>query len=183
MKTRKKTKNKREQREKLIHIALFAVSALFLFSPLLFAFKLGEFKSFGLLGIGILNFLSSATLFFPAPGIVATGIGGAHFNPLLVALFSASGSAMGESVAFAFGYSSTKLTNSEKHILSIFTKLFHHKHTTLLIFLFAFVPNPFFDVMGILAGVSHYSLRRFLFIVFAARFMRDTIVAFIGSQV
>ncbi|OGH12730.1 MAG: hypothetical protein A2776_01895, partial [Candidatus Levybacteria bacterium RIFCSPHIGHO2_01_FULL_40_10] len=139
--------------------------------------------SFGLLGIGILNFVSSASLFFPAPGIVATGIGGAHFNPLLVALFSASGSAMGESVAFAFGYSSTKLTNSEKHILSIFTKLFHHKHTTLLIFLFAFVPNPFFDVMGILAGVSHYSLRRFLFIVFAARFMRDTIVAFIGSQV
>jgi len=60
-------------------------------------------------------------------------------------------------------------------------RIVHHKHGSLLIVLFAFVPNPFFDAIGIVAGLALYPLRRFLMLVFIGRLARDLIVAYVGS--
>lgn len=175
-------KKKREQRKRLLYITLFAASAIFLVFPLLFGLDLSFFKSLGLIGIMVINFFASATLFFPAPGFLAIGFGGKIYEPLLVALVAAFGSAMGELVGFTFGYSSKKISPSEKHILDVVAKIFHHKHAGILIVLISFIPNPLFDAVGIVAGVSLYPVKKFLFLVFLGRFLRDIIIAYAGRN-
>lgn len=167
---------------KVIYIAVFAAAGLLLFVPVFLRLDFFELKTLGLPGIALINFFSSSTLFLPAPGLLATGIGAQFYNPILVALASAIGSTLGEGVGYAFGYSSRQLTASQKHILDRFTKILHHKHTAILIFLFAFIPNPIFDAVGILAGSALFPLRKFLVIVFAGRLLRDVIFTFIVSR-
>ncbi len=178
----KRSKNKID-RSRLLYLLLFVVSALLLFSPFYFKYNLSNLKSLGLLGIALFNFISSSTIFFPAPGFIVTGIGGKLFNPVLVALFSSSGSSLGESVGFIFGYSSKKITNSERHILDFLARLFHHKYTPFLIVLLAFIPNPFFDALGIAAGAALFPIKKFLAFVFIGRLARDLIVAYVGSTI
>lgn len=167
---------------KLFYAILFLLSALLLISPLYLKFDFNAVKSLGILGVAIFNFLSSSTLFFPAPGIIATGIGGALYNPILVALASSIGSTLGESVGFIFGHSSRKITHPRDHtFMESLYRIIHHKHGSLLIVALAFIPNPFFDAVGIVAGLALYPLKRFLMLVFIGRFARDIIVAYVGS--
>ena len=103
---------------------------------------------------------------------------------MLVAIASSAGSTLGESVGFIFGHSSRKITHPRDHtFMNSLYKIIHHKHGSLLIILFAFIPNPFFDAIGILAGLALYPLRKFLALVFIGRLARDLIVAYIGSTI
>jgi len=180
----KRTRRPEVLENKLFYAVLFLISALLLFSPLYLKLDLNSLKSLGILGIAIFNFVSSSTLFFPAPGIVATGIGGALYNPILVALASSVGSTLGESVGFIFGHSSRKITHPRDHtFMESLYRIIHHKHGSILIAVLAFIPNPFFDAVGIAAGLALYPLRKFLMIVFIGRFARDIIVAYIGSNI
>lgn len=163
------------------HAILFIGTAILIFSPLFIQLDFTKIRTLGLFGIALLNFISSSTMFIPTPGFIATGIGGTLFNPLLVALYSSVGSTLGEGVGYLFGYSSKRLTKSQRHILDVFNKLFHHKHTQIIIVIFSFIPNPFFDIIGILAGSSLFPIRRFLVLVFIGRFARDLIIASIGN--
>jgi membrane protein YqaA with SNARE-associated domain len=147
-----------------------------------FGFDFSAFRSLGLLGIALINFFASATLFLPAPGFLAVGVGGKFYNPLLVAGLAALGATLGEVVGFAFGYSSRKLSKSQKNILHHVGKLLHHKYAPLIIVFFAFIPNPFFDAVGIVAGVSLFPLRNFLIFTFIGRFLRDVLIAYAGYR-
>lgn len=167
---------------KLFYTILFLFSALLLFLPLYFNLDLNSLKSLGILGVAIINFISSSTLFFPVPGFLATGVGGSFYNPLLVAIASSIGSTLGESVGFIFGHASRKITHPKDHtFMNSIYKIVHHKHGSLLIILFAFIPNPFFDVVGIVAGLALYPLSKFLMLVFIGRLARDLIIAYVGS--
>ena len=169
---------------KLFYAFLFLFSTLLLFSPVYFKFDLKTLTSLGIIGVALLNFISSSTLFFPVPGFLATGVGGSLYNPLLVAIASSIGSTLGESVGFVFGHASRKITHPKDHtFMESIYKIIHHKHGGWLIIVLAFIPNPFFDAIGIVAGLALYPLRKFLALVFIGRFARDLIVAFIGANI
>lgn len=167
--------------KKYIYIFMFVLSALLLVSPLVLGFNFGFFRSLGLVGITLINFFSSATLFLPTPGFLAIGLGGKLYNPLLVAFLSALGSSLGEIVGFTFGYSTKKISTSQQNMLDKIEKLFKHKYAPIFIILLSFIPNPFFDAIGIVAGISLYPLRKFLIYVFIGRFLRDLIIAYAGQ--
>jgi membrane protein YqaA with SNARE-associated domain len=150
--------------------------------PLLFASRLKDLKTFGYAGIFLLNFLGSATVLIPSTAIMSVGVGGSLYNPFVVALISSLGSSLGEVVGYGVGYSSEKIANLRryKRVYKAFTFLFD-KSGELAVFVIAFIPNPFFDVIGIFAGISRFSLPKFLVIVFVARFLRDVIIASTGA--
>lgn len=168
---------------KFFYIVVFTISALLIFLPIFFRLNIKDFTSLGLLGVFLFNFISASTLFFPTPGFVATGVGGSLYNPILVAIAASLGSTIGEGVGFAFGYSSKKISNHHHKFLDVLSNILHHKYGYLLIILLAFIPNPFFDVVGIIAGISLYPLRKFLFLVFVGRLARDLIIAWLGSVI
>ncbi len=166
---------------KIFLVGLFIFSTILLLLPLFLKLDFRALLAFGLVGLFVVNFLGSATLFLPAPAIFSVAIAGASFNPFVVAIVAGIASALGESVAYIFGYSSTEVLNLKKHKL-IFkvTNTIVSWRGGVLIPLFAFFPNPLFDGLGILAGISEYPLKRFIILTFIGRFIRNIGVAYLG---
>jgi membrane protein YqaA with SNARE-associated domain len=164
-------------------VVILCCSLLLVFLAIVFQQKLSEFTSLGLIGIFLINLFGSATLFLPAPAIASVVAGGVLYNPIFVALFSSLGSACGELVAYFVGISGRKVIIKKKDhkLYTVFFNLFH-KFGSAAVFVFALVPNPFFDFFGILAGVFAVPLWRFFLLVFLARFLRDVLLASVGAK-
>ncbi len=166
---------------KIFLITIFLVSTSLFLLPLFFRIDIESFLAFGMIGLFLINFLGSATLFLPAPAIVSVALAGASFNPLLVAIVAGLSSSLGEGVAYIFGYSSTEILDLRKHKkLFKFSQIIVQWRGGILIPVFACIPNPFFDGLGILAGISEYPLKRFILLTFIGRTLRNIGIAYLG---
>ena len=171
-------KNKNFKRNYLI---LFFVSLALIGVSFYFRDDLSKFTSLGLLGIFIINLVSSITLFLPAPGIATVVAGGFLYNPLVVAIVAALGSAIGDFVGYMLGRSGKEvLFKKQSFWYNIFKETFH-KFGAIFIILFSFIPNPVFDAVGVVAGLFSYSPVRFFIYVLIGRFLRNLLLAGIGA--
>lgn len=161
---------------------LFIVSLIIIFLAFHFRIQLRHFRSLGLLGIFFVNFLGSATLFLPAPAIATVVAGGAIYPPLFVALLASVGATLGDSLGFFLGLSGTKMV-SPHHKWYVAIRGGFKNYGALIIFLFAFIPNPAFDAIGIMAGALGYPVQKFLFWLFLGRLLRDILLAFLGANI
>ncbi|RJQ26938.1 hypothetical protein C4577_02385 [Candidatus Parcubacteria bacterium] len=178
-----KNKTKNFTKNKLFYILLFLISASIILLPLFFKIRVQELKTLGFIGLFIINFLGSATVFFPVPSIISVGVWGNIYNPLLVALIGALGSSMGESIGYLFGSSSKEILNLKKHkFVFYFLDFLFKKLGIFIIFLASFIPNPLFDGIGILVGISSFSLKKFIVIVFLGRLLRNILIAYLGAN-
>ena len=141
-------------------------------------------ESLGLLGLFLVNFISSATFFVSAPAFLTIIAGGNLYSPILVALIATLGACLGDMLGFAFGHSGRRLAKKklDRHKAIRFLEKHFHRHGALIIFLLAIIPNPFFDAIGILAGVVNYPVLRFFTIMLIGRFLRYWALAQFGSQ-
>lgn len=140
-------------------------------------------QGLGLAGIFLVNLIGSASFSFATPGFLTVIAGGSIYPIFLVALFSSLGAALGDLVSFAMGFSGRKLINHklEKKAWFIVLEKVFKKHSIWVLFLFSIIPNPAFDVIGIIAGIFAYSPLRYFLIVFAGRFLRFLLLAKFGS--
>lgn len=161
---------------------IFVYSILIIFLSFLLKDQLSSFKALGLIGIFLINFFSSATIFLPAPGIATVVAGGALYGTLLVGILAGLGSALGDMIGFVLGKSGKEIFIKNHHPVYRLLKKHFHKYGGVIIFAFALIPNPIFDAVGIFAGVFSYNPWRFLAIVLAARIMRNLFLAYIGSN-
>lgn len=138
----------------------------------------------GLFGIFVVNFVSSATFFVSAPAFLTIITGGNLYSSLLVAAIAALGACLGDMLGFAFGHSGRRLTKKklDKHPTIRFLEKHFHRHGALIIFVMAILPNPFFDAIGILAGVVNYPALKFFAIILLGRFLRYWVLAQFGSK-
>jgi membrane protein YqaA with SNARE-associated domain len=161
-------------------ILLFVSLGLILLS-FYFRGELTQLGNFGILGIFLINLISSITLFLPAPAIATVVAGGFLYNPLVVAVVSALGSAVGDFVGYILGKSSKEvLIKKNSFWYNIFRETFH-KFGAIFIIIFSFIPNPVFDVVGLVAGLFSYSPIRFFMYVLIGRFLRNLLLAYLGS--
>lgn len=167
------------------------ISLFLLILSLLFSFALFYFRDFfsgaeklGLLGIFIINFISSATFFVSGPAFLTVIAGGSIYPPLLVAFIASLGASFGDMVSYVFGFSgrSFALSGLNKKLWFRITEDIFKKYENLIIFLFAIIPNPFFDAVGLLAGIMGMKYYKFFAIMLAGRFARFVILAFIGAK-
>ena len=168
---------------KTFSIIIFIVSISLSVGFFLFRDYFREASSLGLLGIFIINFLSGLSFFLPVPSFLTVFSGGSVYPPILVAAVSSLGATLGDMIYFVMGYSGRKIANSRfenKILFKVFDALFK-KYGTYIIFLFALIPNPLFDGLGLIAGIFFYSPVKFLIIVLAGRFLRYFLLAGIGS--
>lgn len=162
-------------------IIILIASLLIIAGAFLFRESLLQFKSLGLLGIFLINLIGSATLFFPAPAIASVVAGGAIYPPVLVAVVSSLGAALGDMVGFLLGHSGRKIFIKNHHRFYILLRDLFHKFGGIAIFGFAFVPNPFFDFVGISAGLFHFPPARFFLFMFLGRLLRNILLALFGT--
>lgn len=165
-------------------ITVFLISILMSVGGIYFKDFFIQSTKLGLLGIFIINFFSSATFFVSGPAFLSVIAGGAIYAPLLVAFIASLGASMGDIIGFSFGYSSRHLVlkKLEKHSFFVSVENLFKKYGTITLFFLAFIPNPFFDAIGLIAGVFKYNLIRFFLIILLARFLRYIILALMGAK-
>lgn len=153
-----------------------------LLSVVLFIYRdqLREFATYGYLGIFIISILGNATLIFPIPAVLAAFVGGALYNPWIVTVVSGAGQAIGELTGFWVGFGGRDFVDrlpAYKRIES-----WMHRYADLVIFVFAAIPNPIFDLGGIAAGATGMPWWRFLLFCFLGKMVKAFVMAFIGLQ-
>ena len=138
-----------------------------------------EFAVYGYPGIFIIALLANATVLIPAPGIAVVFAMGSIFNPLGVALSAGTGGALGELTGYLTGFGGQAVVERT----DIYNRIhpWVDKYGGWAILVFAAIPNPFFDLAGIAAGVSKMPLWRFLLFCWIGQIIKMSIFAFTGA--
>ena len=138
-------------------VFLFVVSIILSFGAFWYRDLFEGTRTLGLIGIFIINLISSATFL---------------------------GASVGDLVSFAFGYSSrhVALKKFENKQWFIWVESLFRRHGVWIIFFFAFVPNPIFDAIGLIAGVFKFKWKTFFILILLGRFARFIILALLGAK-
>lgn len=134
--------------------------------------------SYGYLGVFLATLLPSATVLFPSPSIVAAVIAGSFLHPLLSGVVAGLGATIGELSGYLVGYAGSALAAQSPH----YERVRHivDRFGLVAIFVFAFIPNPFFDFAGIAAGTTRMSLWRFQLACFLGKSLRFVLLSYLG---
>jgi len=170
------TTSRREWLTRLLAIAVVIVITLAIWRV---ADRLEQFKLWGYPGIFVISFLGNATVILPAPSLALVFAMGGILNPLLVGLVAGPAEALGESTGYLAGYSGRAVIEN----LRMYERLrdWMQRNGALTTFVLSVVPNPFFDLAGIAAGVLHYPFTRFLFFCWLGKTIKTTAFAYAGA--
>lgn len=158
----------------LVIIAVFIITGIVLWTT-------GRFnvESVGYAGVWFFAFIGAASVFVPVPGLAAVCIAATPavgLNPLLVGVIAGSAEAIGELTGYLAGLSG-KAFFERNRFYPRFRDLLA-RYGGIMLFFGSIVPNPLFDLMGIAAGSMLYPVRKFLVIVFVAKSIKSTWIAF-----
>lgn len=152
-----------------------------------FRTQISHLQNLGYLGVFAANLIGSATIFLPIPAFAATVAAGAFLNPLLIGFFSALGSSVGELTGYFAGVGGEDLIKKDKQSLPnelgkniIRVEKWMDKYGLWVVFVLAAIPNPLFDLAGIISGASGIPIRKYLIAVFAGKLIKFTILAYTG---
>lgn len=166
-------------KENLIKIGFLLASILISIVIVYFRDSFSNLKGYGYLGIFLISILGNSTVIVPAPVILTAFVGGSIFNPFLVGIITAAGATIGELTGFMAGYGGQAIIPKGKNYEKI--EGWMHKSGFLTIFILAVIPNPLFDLAGMVSGVTKYPLKKFLTATFLGKSVKFLAVAFLGS--
>jgi uncharacterized membrane protein YdjX (TVP38/TMEM64 family) len=150
-------------------------------TTLLFLYRneLQQLAHLGYGGIFILSILTNATLILPVPGVVLTTAMGAIFNPFWVAIAAGLGAAIGEITGYLAGYSGQIIVEQTEW----YDRLKHwmKSYGDITVLIMAIVPNPFFDLAGMAAGMLKLPLARFLIWCSIGKIIKMMVFAYSGA--
>lgn len=124
----------------------------------------------GLWGLFIVSAIGNATLIIPAPVFVVACAAGLVYGPLQVGVVAAAGAAIGELTGYVAGYGGQAILPQGRFYNWL--RGFMQRHGLLTIFLLGAIPNPIFDVGGLIAGVIRMPVWKFLIAAWAGKTIR-----------
>jgi membrane protein DedA with SNARE-associated domain len=159
-------------------LALLAVVAITIF---IFSIRdrVEQFAEFGYPGIFLIALLANATVLLPAPGVAVIYAMGAIFNPFGVGLAAGTGGALGEISGYLAGFSGQAVIERMEVYDRI--KPWVDKYGGWAILVLSAIPNPFFDVAGIAAGIAKMPLPTFLLFTWIGQLIKMTVFAVAGK--
>lgn len=140
-----------------------------------------RFQLFGYPGIFVLSFLASATIILPAPGLIPVfSLGTAGLNPWLIGLAAGAGSTFGELSGYAAGFSGQAIIENRQ----TYDRLVHwmRRYGLFTIFILALIPNPLFDLAGVVSGALRVPLWQFLLVTLIGKTLKMVAVALLGRD-
>ncbi len=122
--------------------------------------ELRHLGQYGYLGLFVISILGNATLIIPAPVFVMACAAGLIYGPIGVGIVAGIGSAIGEMTGYMAGAGGKALIPKGRFYERLHQ--FMRRHGMFAIFLLAAIPNPIFDVGGIIAGALQMKGWKFL---------------------
>ena len=138
-----------------------------------------EYTAYGYPGIFLIALMANATVFLPAPGVAVVFAMGSIFNPLGVALAAGTGGAIGELTGYLAGFSGQAIVENTLTYNRISPWV--QKYGVWTILVLAAVPNPFFDLAGIAAGVAKIPVWKFLLFCWIGQLIKMAMFAYAGA--
>ena len=141
--------------------------------------RVEEFAAFGYPGIFLIALLANATIILPAPGVAVVFAMGSVFHPLGVGLAAGTGGALGELSGYLAGFSGQAVVENTAAFARI--QPWVQRWGVLAILVLSAVPNPFFDLAGIAAGILKIPLWKFLLACWIGQLIKMTAFAYAGN--
>ena len=152
----------------LVNRLLFIVGVVFVILTIFIALDPAQFIQFGYLGIFVFNLFGPGTLLIP---LVAD-----HFNVVTLALVSAIGMSLNDSVVFVIGRSGQSVVKPGKRSDKV--RDWVTKYGKLGLFTFSLVPLPI-DIVGGTVGYLSLPYSYFIVPTFAGKFLRFLVVGLV----
>jgi membrane protein YqaA with SNARE-associated domain len=156
---------------------LFSVSITALI--VVFQDKLIGLEKFAYVGAFAAMLVGNSTVILPVPGLIVVYVLGSVLNPLFVGLFAGPGAALGELTGYVAGYGSSAIVDNLKlyHLVSKWMR----RYGPIIITLMAAVPNPVFDMAGLVAGSLRMKWWHFLIAAWIGKTIQGILVAYAGA--
>ena len=162
-------------------IRIFAVIFVLAITVYIYGIRdhIREFAIYGYPGIFLIALLANATVLIPAPGVAIVFAMGSILNPFAVAVTAGTGGALGELSGYLAGFGGQAAIERT----DIYNRIhpWVEKYGGWAILVFSAIPNPFFDLAGIAAGISKMSLWRFLLFCWIGQLIKMSFFAFSGA--
>ncbi len=160
-------------------ISAAGFAAGLIIAAIAFRNNLMRLATYGFFGVFAACAAANATVFLPAPS-TAVVFSFAHvYSPFWVAVAGGLGASAGELVGYLAGFSGRRVIPLEGRRRLIAKWM--DKHGVLIIFIFAFLPLPLFDFVGVTAGFTEMRFFRFLAPTVAGKLLKMLIYAYLGS--
>ena len=169
-----------------IAILSWSVALAFLIGIILDLVPWDTLKTFGYLGVFLINLISGASLVLAGPGQLVAFLGAKGLHPLPLGIVAGIGTAMGESSGYVLGYTGKAFLPQKwgERIKAIReTRLYRRirSHDFAVLFLLALVPNPVFDLISLAAGAMKYKFSKFFPPVLLGKIARFILIAYAGA--
>lgn len=132
--------------------------------------ELRNLGDYGYIGLFVISLIGNATLIIPAPVFVVACAAGVIYGPIGVGVVAGLGSAVGELTGYMAGAGGKALIPQGNRYEQL--TRFMQRHGMLAIFLLAAIPNPIFDVGGIIAGALRMKAWKFILAAWAGKAIR-----------
>lgn len=154
----------------------FAIGILFALPYLLFKEKIQEFSTLGYIGLFLSCFVSNLSILLPTSSTIIIIAASLTLNPFICIVVGGIGTAFGEQASYVCGLiGSSGFDISTKKGKEITTKWFE-RNSFLTVLLFAFVPLPVFDIIGIIAGAKRMSWWKYTLAAVLGKVLKFTLV-------
>jgi len=138
-----------------------------------------QFAVYGYPGLFVFSLVSNATVVLPAPSFAAVFAVGGALNPIVIGVVAGLGAALGEMTGYLAGVGGRGMVENRR----LYDRLcvWMDKGGILVVFLLALIPNPVFDVGGMVAGTQQMPVLHFLLAGWAGKAIRLTLFALSGQ--
>ena len=142
--------------------------------------RVKELEALGYPGVFLVSLLANATLILPVPGVLFTSAMGAVFNPYLVALAAGTGATLGELTGYMAGFSGQGVIENRKWYDKVTSWMTKYGGITVLVL--AFIPNPVFDIAGMVAGALRMPMWKYLIFSWIGKVGKMLLFALGGAE-
>lgn len=165
----------KDKTKKILGLVLAVVISVAVFA---FRNRVADLKGCGYLGIFLISILGNATIILPVPVILTAFVGGGIFNPFWVGFITAAGASIGELTGYLAGAAGQIVVAKDKRLQRI--EGWMQKYGLVTLFVLAAIPNPAFDLGGIVAGATKIPVWKYLLAVGLGKAVKFFFFAFLG---
>lgn len=145
-----------------------------------------DLRRYGYLGVFLIPLIGSASFILPMPGLAVIATGGALLDPvfgippwIIVGLLAGLGEALGELTGYAAGYGGRAVLHDRRFMGRL--ERWMQIQGSVVMFVMAVIPNPFFDVAGVIAGAVRMPVWKFFVAVLLGKIIKSMYVAGAGA--